>query len=75
MPLDWTNSYELAKKLDTVYPQIDLLMLAPSEIEHMALELQFVTEPPADNHRENILKSVLWHWLRIRNESTISKTG
>ncbi|MGM0422298.1 MAG: hypothetical protein ACQEQL_04270 [Pseudomonadota bacterium] len=75
MPLDWTNSYEIARQLDSACPQIDLLILAPSDIEKMALEHQIVTLPPDADHRENILKSVLWHWLRLRNETSTSKTG
>lgn len=66
MPLNWTHSREIAEKLDQLYRDCDLLVLDPEGVEEMVLSAGLIATPVPAPHRQNILKSILWSWMRLR---------
>ena len=71
----WTDSRKIAAALDRVAPDYDVTALSPAMLEALIIDREIVDKPLNPEHRENILNSILWHWMRLRDEKLQQEAG
>ena len=74
MTFSWGNSSAIAEHLDQVFPEQDLLSLDLVTLECLIKSHKIAQGrvPPLDI-RENVLKSILWQWMRLRDQDHLQK--
>lgn len=60
--LKWTDTTLIAKELNNLYPDVDLLHISSDLIKEKTINLSSFDDD-ADFVKEEHLKSILWSWM------------
>lgn len=69
--MDWNDTLGIARGLqeNPDFNDLDITGLTPQNLENLIIENGYADAPlPSSELRDNILNSVLWHWMRLRGD-------